>query len=244
MSSDTELDHVSSQPLFSQVKAAILETIRRGDTKPGERIPPEPQLAETYGVSRITVRRAISDLCTTGYLVKRQGKGTFVKDRRVSRKIEHIASFTESCLASGMTPTARVTHRESVSALPMPVTPSTEFSTEGYLYIQRIHYADGTAVMIENNYYPRPRFDFLDDEPLEGSLFRTLGAHGIRICRGANSYLDADIASRETAEQLDILAGDPIFVFGREMLDSEGRLIYIARQLIAASRYRFVYDRV
>jgi GntR family transcriptional regulator len=239
---DVTLDRLSTEPLFTQVEKSLNSAIETGRFLPGEQIPTEPELAEMYGVSRITIRRAISELCQHGILVKRQGKGTFVQERKMSRKIEHITSFTESCKASGMTPTAAVMRREVLRSLPSEIPGRPELQNGRILYIKRIHYADGAPVMIENNYYPLPRYEFLMPEPLEGSLFETLAEHGVEIGGSENSYIDAIGATSEQASLLSILVGEPLFMFYREMLDEQGELIYVGLQHIVASRYRFAYD--
>lgn len=115
---DIALDKNSMEPLFAQVEKSLSAAITAGRFLPGERIPTEPELADMYGVSRITIRRAIDELCQHGMLVKRQGKGTFVRERKMARKIEHSASFSEACIASGMVPTAAVMKREILKSAP------------------------------------------------------------------------------------------------------------------------------
>ncbi len=61
---------------------------RAASTKTNEKIPPEPELSAEYSVSRITVRRAVEELCAEGYLVKNAGAGgTFVSKPRIHRKL-------------------------------------------------------------------------------------------------------------------------------------------------------------
>ena len=67
-------------PLYQQVKDDIRAAIESGKYKTNEKIPPEPELSAEYSVSRITVRRAVEELCAEGYLVKMQGRGTFVSN--------------------------------------------------------------------------------------------------------------------------------------------------------------------
>ena len=73
-------------PLYQQVKDDIRAAIESGKYKTNEKIPPEPELSAEYSVSRITVRRAVEELCAEGYLVKMQGRGTFVSKPRIHRK--------------------------------------------------------------------------------------------------------------------------------------------------------------
>ena len=68
----------SSVPLYEQLMNAIRADIERGVFKSGSKMPSEAELEEQYKVSRITVRRAIKELCDEDILVKKQGLGTFV----------------------------------------------------------------------------------------------------------------------------------------------------------------------
>ena len=65
-------------PLYQQIKALILESLRAGEWKPGESIPSEMELAARFRVSQGTVRKAIDELAAGNLVVRRQGKGTFV----------------------------------------------------------------------------------------------------------------------------------------------------------------------
>ena len=76
------LDQNSAVPLYEQLKGAISADIISGVYKPGTRLPSEAELEAEYGVSRITVRRAVKELVAEGFIVKKQGKGTFVRSVR------------------------------------------------------------------------------------------------------------------------------------------------------------------
>ena len=75
---DTALATPAFSPLYSQIKALILQSLQSGEWKPGESIPSEMDLASRYRVSQGTVRKAIDELATDHLVVRRQGKGTFV----------------------------------------------------------------------------------------------------------------------------------------------------------------------
>ena len=80
-------DGKAAIPLYQQVIDIIKNEINSGAYKAGARIPNEFELAESYKVGRVTVRRAIEELVQQGYLTKRQGKGTFVNAPKLKRKI-------------------------------------------------------------------------------------------------------------------------------------------------------------
>ena len=104
-------------PLYQQIKEDIKAAIERGKYKPNEKIPAEPELSAEYSVSRITVRRAVEELCNEGYLVKMQGRGTFVSTPRIHRKMtggNKMESFSETCRKSGMVSGARLLDRKIV----------------------------------------------------------------------------------------------------------------------------------
>src|SRR5690606_6419334 len=65
-------------PLYQQIKGLLLQSLDRGEWKPGEAIPSEHELAARYQVSQGTVRKAIDELAADNLLLRRQGKGTFV----------------------------------------------------------------------------------------------------------------------------------------------------------------------
>lgn len=65
---------------FLQIKLSLLEKIELRELQVGDKVPSENQLAESFGVSRMTARRALSELVTEGVLVRSQGIGTFVAD--------------------------------------------------------------------------------------------------------------------------------------------------------------------
>jgi GntR family transcriptional regulator len=65
-------------PLYKQIKGLIMQSLESGEWRPGEAIPSEIELAASYKVSQGTVRKAIDELAAENYLLRRQGKGTFV----------------------------------------------------------------------------------------------------------------------------------------------------------------------
>ncbi len=91
-------------PLYQQIYDEIKDAIEKGVYAPKERIPSELELAEQYEVSRITVRRAVEELCSDGYLVQQQGRGTFVSTPHINRQFHAstLQTFTALCADNGM----------------------------------------------------------------------------------------------------------------------------------------------
>ena len=93
-------------PLYQQIYDEIKDAIEKGVYAPKERIPSELELAEQYDVSRITVRRAVEELCSDGYLVKQQGRGTFVSTPHINRQFH--ASTLRTSLSYRLTTTRSI----------------------------------------------------------------------------------------------------------------------------------------
>src|ERR1044072_5516116 len=74
------LDDTSAQPLYQQLQRALRGAIENGIIGPDDALPPERDLAEMLGVSRITVRKAIDELVDDGLLIRKKGSGTFVRN--------------------------------------------------------------------------------------------------------------------------------------------------------------------
>ena len=82
--------------LHEQVRQDLLERILAGEYKHGDRLPPEDELCEHYGVSRITVRRAVSELASQFIVVRRRGVGTEVSYKSSSRRVFRLSGFFEN----------------------------------------------------------------------------------------------------------------------------------------------------
>ena len=82
-------------PLYHQLKDSLLRAIEAGNWKEDQQLPNETRLAEHYGVSKITVRQALQELASMGYIRREQGRGTFVAQTRFIEGPRELMSFTE-----------------------------------------------------------------------------------------------------------------------------------------------------
>src|SRR6476469_7017214 len=94
-------------PLHHQVYLDLRAAIDAGEWKPGEQIPPERELAERYGCSLITVRRALGDLARERRLERARGRGTFVSRPPIALDLDAPISFTEEIRRLGHAPETR-----------------------------------------------------------------------------------------------------------------------------------------
>jgi GntR family transcriptional regulator len=84
-------------PLYKEVRRYILSKMDSGEWKPGEKIPPELDLAKNLNVALSTVRAGIKDLAEEGLLWRRQGKGTFIARHDVQSQMLRYSNLYSSC---------------------------------------------------------------------------------------------------------------------------------------------------
>ena len=236
-----KLDDNNSMPLYLQLKNTIKGLIDSGEIKKGEKILSKYELCEKYNVSRITVRNALAELESEGYLIKKQGKGTFATTPKLFRPLEDSIGFTESCKNAGMQSSSIVLKRE---VLPLDDRMQNFLKlndNDQVLYIQRLRLADGIPLMIENNYYSYQNYRFLMNEPLTGSLYELLAEKKGIVCdRSLKTVITVTTANGEHVKLLQVPVGAPLFVMDGIMGDKNGFPVHYSLQYIVGEKYSFV----
>ncbi len=238
------LNERSLTPLYQQVLEDIKAQISSGTYQSGDKLPSEAELSAMYSVSRVTIRRAIEELSSEGYLTSRQGKGTFVNTRKMTRKLRQVSgvvSFTDACAAMGMQPGARV-----ITACSSPV----DIESRGLfgrdcsqlVNITRVRTADGVPVMWEENYLPFEPYSFLLDMDLTDTSLCKVLTERTECESFKNKFHTIEVVSAtvQLAKALEISAGDALFFEHAVLVDQQDRPVcLITRYPVGA---RFVYD--
>ena len=195
-------------PLYQQIYDEIKDAIEKGVYAPKERIPSELELAEQYEVSRITVRRAVEELCSDGYLVKQQGRGTFVATPHINRQFHATAlqTFTELCASNGMKPGAHVIDRQIVPARQNEMEFFGLQKDALLLHIKRVRTADGEPIFEENIFVPFDEYRELltadlEDKSIFGEVERVGGTPIVSV---GYRTVEAVRANTEQAAELGI----------------------------------------
>lgn len=201
-------------PKYFIVKKAIVENIDNDLYHSNEAIPSEKKLMEFYNVSRITIRKAIDELVTEGYLYKIQGKGTYVKADEGSNNLFSITSSTEDVQKMGMIPSKKTKISRIEFASPKRAK-ALEISTSDQVeVIGRISYADLEPLNYTIAFLPEKIFPGLTEYDLEHeSLYKLINdQYGVRITK-ARRTIEAVLAKDEIAKYLELEEGMPVILF-------------------------------
>lgn len=162
---------------YIQIYQDLKNKIETGEYEFQELLPSENQLILTYDCSRNTIRRAISALVIDGYVQTMQGKGVrniFQPTLQTSFTIGGIESFKESAIRNNQTPKTTVLCFAEIVA-DKKISNRTGFHIGAELYyLQRLHYLDGKALILNHNYFLKDVVTNLTKEIAENSIYEYL----------------------------------------------------------------------
>jgi GntR family transcriptional regulator len=229
-------------PLHVQIADVIEVAIASGDLQPGDRLPPERELAEHFGVNRLTLRQALSDLERRRLIRRSVGRrgGTFVAEPTVERDLSSFAGFSEQARRLGLTASAVLLHAEELPASD-EVARGLEIEAGAPVFeVARLRLANKRPVVLESSSFPAERFGAMLDGPLEGSLYELLTErYGARPCRAVET-LEPVRADTHAAQLLGVARGAPLLLVERVAFDGDGRPVEFARDLFRGDRTRVV----
>lgn len=231
-------------PLYQQIYDEIKDAIEKGVYAPKERIPSELELAEQYDVSRITVRRAVEELCSDGYLVKQQGRGTFVSTPHINRQFHAstLQTFTALCSNNGMKAGAHVVDRQIVPARQNEMEFFGLQKDALLLHIKRVRTADGAPIFEENIFVPFDAYRELLTADLEDkSIFAEVErVGGTPIVSVGYRTVEAVRANAEQAAELGIAPHDPLLNLCAGFTGPNDEPVLMGKQYYVGSRYVMV----
>lgn len=202
----------SEVPLYLQVSEWIRENIYKGDLTTGDRVPSENQIMEMLGVSRGTVKKAVTMLVNEGLLVQVQGKGTFVKSENISYSLgEGLLSFAESLESQHLHfETQVIESRRDVASKLVASKLGIEVGAP-ILYLKRVRSVEGEKVMlIENriNLAHCPGIEEIDFN--KNNLFPTVERLSGKKIASSESRYAAKIIGAERGHYLEVHEDAPV----------------------------------
>ena len=212
--------------LYSAIKDDMLAKIKDGTYKEGEIIPPEIELAKSYGVSRPTIRQALQILANDGYVEKRKRRGTIVTKPKVAQGLTMgVRSFEEDMSREGRTvrSTVIIFKRERASD---EVAANLELKPREEVYkLVRLRYVDDKPNVFVESYIPvEPYPDFERYDFTTQRMYSAMTECGHPVTQ-AHRRLDVIKADAATAALLDVDPGDPLFLFHTVGRESDGHAV-------------------
>lgn len=240
------VESVKSGPLprYYQLKEILRERIRAGQWLPGSLIPSERELCETYGISRMTARQAISELVNEGLLYREQGRGTFVGRPKIAQQLLRLTGFTEDMRAREQRPGAKVLKAEMWPADETTAERLRIKARQPVFRLRRLRLADAEPLALETSCVSFIGCERLMNDDFEtNSLYRLLETVYDIPALEAEQELEADLASPEEAGFLAVAPGSAVLRTIRVMSTRRNQPVEFATSVYRGDKYRF-YTRL
>jgi GntR family transcriptional regulator len=237
-----KIDKNTSTPSYLQVANLLKSEIRDGKFPLGGRLPTEAELVSRSKLSRITVRKGIEVLENEGWVVRKQGLGTFVQ-KTINQNLADAKTITEILLEQCANPRVKVL---KFGAIPAPERVQKIFclrKAEKILQIERVFFDDKRPIARLQTFMPLAlrehaeilRRDGIPNETTYSIWEKTLGVQ----IQGATYTLRAARGDHNDAKLLGLKVGQPILVLERTTYGEDGKPIDVALFHYHWDRYAF-----
>ncbi|HEX3790401.1 MAG TPA: GntR family transcriptional regulator [Pseudonocardiaceae bacterium] len=229
------------EPLWVQAVALVRGEIDKGTLKPGMRLPPERELCQQLGISRVTLRKALGQLVEEGVLSAAHGRGWYVSQAGPGPKKEwpnSLESFSETAARMGLKSHSTVLRAEASPATideaeRLGLAPGTPL-----FCLERVRLLNAVPIAVDLSRIPLalvPEIEGVDFRT--SSLYATLDTAGVEPAR-ADSTIEATKADDRVAGHLDIASGDPLLVMHQLAVGMQEEPLFVSTIRYAGDRYR------
>jgi GntR family transcriptional regulator len=236
----TSRARVPHSPRYYQVYVTLRAWVRDGTYGPGEQIPTEAQLCATFDVSRITIRKAVDELVREGWLVRHQGRGTFVEMsaarapasldlNEVLHQVEDLGALTEVRDVQGY----EIEPDEETRAA-LELRPGARVQKATHVRLLRQVPLAFITTYVPLDVASRLGGGVAPQQPMLALIARA----GIKLA-AAEQWIGATLASIEVAGTLGIEVGAPILRITRIVAEERGRPVERVVALYRADAYQY-----
>lgn len=226
-----------SMPAFRRVKAHVLKQIQTGVWKEGDAIPGEEALAREFGVSRMTVNRALRELSDERTVERVQGSGTFVAQQKYQATLVEIRNIAEEIAARGHRHRSELHKLERVKADESLARAFGLAPGAGLFHSVVVHFENDLPIQVEDRHVnPAVAPDYLAQD----FATQTPNAYLMRVAplQGVSFVIEACAPPAGVSEMLAMPPGEPCLVLRRQTR-SMGSVASMAALWHPASRYQF-----
>jgi GntR family transcriptional regulator len=236
---DKIVDRDKPQKLYIQLFDILKKKIVENEWPVGSQIPVEDELSRMYEVSKATVRLAVLELARQGYLMRQQGRGTFVCKRIIPEGLTMSASFKELMLEKGIAFSTQV-----LAQTVMMPTDELELKlhiTEDkhIIYIKRLRLVDNEPVLLQESYIPHHICPpLLQEDVTDNSLFELFEKKfGITITL-VKDFIEVAHAKLDESKLLGLPSDSPVLLLEQLFYSGETQIMY-TRSVKRPDRFRF-----
>ncbi len=233
----------SRSSLRFQLADVLRDRIVDGELSPGDRLPSEPDLARVLGVSRASVRAAITLLEEDGFVRRRRGSGTYIANRPVHNDLGRNFGVSSMIAAIGLEPGVVDEHCETAPAPPEIAAALGIATGEPVSILRRVRTASGRRVVDSTDWL---RADDIGEDELrlvaDGSIYAILAERGLPIHHGI-AQVTPDTADAEIAQRLHVPRGALLLTMFQVDETANGRPALVSREHHLADAFEITIYR-
>lgn len=227
-------------PRYIQIIQYFVDKIESGNLINGDKLPTEEEICKFFNVSRITARQALNELVNGGYIVKKQGVGSYVKNK-MKMQLNSLQGFSEEMRSKGLTPRSELLSLE-VCTPSIEVAEKLKIDITIKVYsICRLRYANDMALSLENAYIPTFKCPGIERFDLTGSFYKVLYENYNISAQKANQSIEAGFIDKKTAKLLDVKTGTQALIIERITYFNENPFEYV-KSVYRGDKYKFYVD--
>lgn len=240
------IDFGSPIPFYLQLSESLRDNIQNGVWQPGDQLPGEHALCDSYGLSRSVVRQALSELEDEGLIYRRRGKGAFVAEAKIVESLaQKLTGFHQDMRERGHRPVSQVLI-QAVAPAPAGIARELDLpSGAPVVHLQRLRFVSDEPIVLVSSYLPEtlcPGLEKVDFS--EQSLYAYLEhTYGLHIARGRRR-MEAVGASEREAGLLQVAAGAPLLKLDSVSYLEDGTPLEYYRALHRGDRSQFEIELV
>ncbi|MBN8605550.1 MAG: GntR family transcriptional regulator [Caulobacterales bacterium] len=231
-------------PLYHQLETDLVERIKAGEFDTGDTLPTEEQICAQYGVSRITVRRALDAMIASGLIVRRRGVGTFVADRPSGVRSVRMSGSLDEFLANAGALNQQVLSLERAKASAKVAAALAIAKGEEVVRLELISSLSSGPVLYLEIFFPLSiggglqLGDITPGMPIVRIIERK---QKLKVVR-ATQHIEPDIACETVAHHLGVEVDTPILHITRIYYAADGAPVEVALVRHHPERYQYVVE--
>jgi len=231
-----------NKPLYSQIQEYIAELILSGKLAPDAKIQSERDFSEDLGVSRMTVRKAITELVNEGLLERKHGSGTYVAKPKITYESHELANYVQAMQARNIAAASQLLEFDEIVAS-RRLAESLKIEIGNQIYrVSILRFANRVPVILERVFIPCSLCPYLEEWDLEKSSVYDLLTDIYHINPGRISQtVEAVIATDTVALQLRVSEGFPMLMLSRIISGKESQKPVVYSQDFLRSDYARIH---